>query len=71
MKKEVEDWIRFYNYERLHSSLDYFSPMNVMEGRRDSILSERKRTLLEGKQKRKEYSLNAKTILEISNPAAA
>jgi hypothetical protein len=22
MKKEVEEWIRFYNYERLHSSLD-------------------------------------------------
>jgi hypothetical protein len=45
--------------------------MDVMEGRRDSILSERKRKLLEGKQKRKEYSLKAKTIFEVNNPVAA
>ena len=71
MKKEVEEWIRFYNYERLHSSLDYVSPMDVMEGRRDSILSERKRKILEGKQKRKEYSIKAKTIFEVNSPVAA
>ncbi len=71
MKKEVEEWIRFYNYERLHSSLDYVSPMDIMEGRRDSILSERKRKILEGKQKRKEYSIKAKTIFEVNSPVAA
>jgi putative transposase len=71
MKKEVGEWIHHYNYKRLHSSLDYVAPMDVMEGRRDSILSERKRKLLEGKQKRKEYSLKAKTIFEVNNPVAA
>lgn len=71
MKKEVEEWIRFYNYERLHSSLDYVAPMDVMEDRRDSILLERKRKLLEGKQRRKEYSIKAKTIFEVNNPVAA
>ena len=71
MKKKVGEWIRFYNYERLHSSLDYVAPMDIMEGRRDSILSERKQKLLEGKQKRKEYSIKAKTIFEVNNPVAA
>lgn len=60
MKEEIQEWIRFYNYERLHSSLKYVAPMDVVEGRKDSILLERKRKLLEGKKKRKEYSLNAK-----------
>ena len=71
VKKEVEEWIHFYNFERLHSSLNYVAPMDVMDGRKDSILSERKRKLLEGKQKRKEYSLNAKTIFEVNEPLMA
>ncbi len=71
VKNEVDTWIHFYNYERLHSALDYVAPMDVMDGKKDSILSERKRKLLEGKQMRKEYSIKAKTILEVSNPVAA
>lgn len=71
MKDEVKAWIHFYNYERLHSALDYVAPMDVMEGRRDSILLERKRKLLEGKQKRREYALKSKTIFEVNNPITA
>lgn len=71
VKNEVEEWIRFYNYERLHSSLDYVAPMDVLENRKESILLERKQKMLEGKQKRKEYSLKAKTILEVSEPITA
>ena len=56
MKDEIENWIQFYNNERLHSSLQYVAPMDVLEGRQDSILTERKRKLLEGKQMRKQYS---------------
>jgi len=50
------NWIQFYNNERLHSSLQYVAPMDVLEGKQDSILTERKRKLLEGKQMRKQYS---------------
>jgi putative transposase len=71
VKKEVAEWIRFYNYVRLHSALGYFAPMDVMEGRRDSILLERKRKMLEGKLKRKEYAVKAKTISEVNNTMAA
>jgi transposase InsO family protein len=71
MKKEIEEWIHYYNHERLHSSLDYVAPMDVIGGRKDSILLERKRKLLEGKQKRKEYSLQSKTIFEIRSTVMA
>ena len=27
-KDEVMDWLQFYNYRRLHSTLGYLSPMN-------------------------------------------
>ena len=63
MKDEIEDWIQFYNNERLHSSLQYVAPMDVLEGRQDSILTERKRKLLEGKQMRKQYSKNVRANL--------
>ena len=26
-KDEVMDWLRFYNHRRMHSTLDYLSPM--------------------------------------------
>jgi len=65
-KEEVQEWIRFYNFERLHASIDYVAPMDVIQGRRDSILIERKRKLLEGKQMRKKYSLNAKMNFNVN-----
>ena len=71
MKKEIKEWIHFYNYERLHSSLGYVAPMDVIEGRKDSILLERRRKLLEGKQRRKEYSLNAHRIFETNKTVTA
>ena len=69
MKSEVAEWIQHYNFERLHSSIDYVAPMDVMACKRDSILLERKRKLIEGKQKRKESSLKAKRNFE-SNTVA-
>ena len=64
VKKEIGEWIHFYNFERLHSSLNYVAPMDVVEGRRESILAKRKRKLLAGKKERREYSLNVKMVFE-------
>jgi len=64
-KEEIGEWIRHYNYERLHSALGYVAPMDVIEDRRDSILSARKQKLIVGKQKRKEYSLHAHQNIEL------
>lgn len=68
VKTEIGDWVNYYNYERLHSALNYVTPMDVIDGRRDSILSERKQKLLEGKRKRKEYYFTARMNFKANEP---
>jgi putative transposase len=60
MKSEIGEWIDFYNNERLHSSIQYVAPMDVMNNKQEQILLERNRKLLEGKNMRKLYSLSGK-----------
>ena len=67
MKKEVGDWIEYYNFQRLHSSLQYVAPMDVVECKQELILAERKRKLLEGKQIKKKYSESIRNNLEAVN----
>ncbi|MCB1145099.1 MAG: hypothetical protein KDK54_22840 [Leptospiraceae bacterium] len=67
MKKEVGDWIEYYNFQRLHSSLQYVALMDVVECKQKLILAERKRKLLEGKQMRKKYSESLRNNLEAVN----
>lgn len=63
-KAEVGEWIRHYNSERLHSALSYVAPFDVIEGRKDSILENRKQKLIAGKRMRKEYSLRTQKNIE-------
>jgi len=60
MKSEVGEWIDFYNNERLHSAIQYVTPMDVINGKQEEIINERKRKLIEGKKMRKLYSLSGK-----------
>jgi hypothetical protein len=39
------EWIRYYNEERLHSEIDYLSPKEVFEGKREERLAERREKL--------------------------
>jgi putative transposase len=71
MKTEIGEWIHHYNFERLHSAIDYVAPMDVMNSKRDSILLERKRKLLEGKQMRTDYSINTKMNFQVNEPVMA
>jgi transposase InsO family protein len=64
MKKEIDKWIYIYNHERLHSSLSYVTPMDVLNGRKESIFLERKEKLIAAKQKRKECSSKVKLYFE-------
>ena len=60
MKSEIGEWIDFYNNERLHSAIQYVSPMDVMNNKQEQIILERKRKLLDGKKMRKLYSISEK-----------
>jgi len=53
LEEQLEDYIRIYNYNRLHSAIGYITPSDMMIGRRDEIIRERKMKLEKARQQRK------------------
>jgi transposase InsO family protein len=41
----LEEWVRYYNEERLHSALNYLRPADYYRGNPETLLAERKRKL--------------------------
>ena len=54
-RKTIADYVKFYNEKRLHNSLYYLTPKDVMEGRTQKKLNERKEKLRQAKLRRLEY----------------
>jgi transposase InsO family protein len=53
----VDEVVRWYNEERLHSALKYLRPMDYYRGDPASLLEERRRKLAEARHRRKEANL--------------
>ena len=51
--KVVEDYVTFYNNERLHSAIHYVTPEAKLNGRQDQILKERESKLVKRREERK------------------
>jgi len=51
-RRRVERYIRYYNEQRLHSSLYYLTPQEVFEGKMEARLAERQRKLDEARKRR-------------------
>ena len=59
-RKIIDRYIEYYNYERLHSAIDYITPYDMMMGRKDQILEEREKKLEHARKIRKEnYNQNS------------
>ena len=41
MSRLSEEWVTHYNHERYHESLDYVTPSDMYNGRRNDILDRR------------------------------
>jgi len=50
----VEQYVTYYNEQRLHSAIGYVTPRDLLEGRRDRIHAERDRKLELARQQRRE-----------------
>lgn len=62
MKREFNQWVDHYNRVRLHSAIGYVAPYDVLEGRRDAILEERKRKLERARKTRAEQNPNVRLL---------
>lgn len=54
LQRQIADYIEFYNTKRLHSSLGYITPLDVLLGKSVEIVNERKRKLELAQRRRTE-----------------
>ncbi|MFA5011994.1 MAG: integrase core domain-containing protein [Ignavibacteria bacterium] len=53
-RKQIANYVEFYNTKRLHSALNYLTPEDYVKGRKDDRLKERESKLIEAKKARYE-----------------
>ncbi|APG45272.1 hypothetical protein A6070_02395 [Syntrophotalea acetylenica] len=70
-RAQIADYIRYYNEERLHSSLGYVAPKNKLEGRDKQIFTERDKKLEVAREVRKQKRQEGKQRLALHHPAPA
>jgi len=56
-KEVIDDIIRHYNHERLHSSLNFLRSVDYYRGNPDALLAERRRKLQQARELRKQENL--------------
>jgi len=56
----INEIIRYYNEERLHSSLNFLRPIDYYRGNPEKLLEERKTKILQARHKRREQNLKIK-----------
>jgi len=61
-RKQIAQYVNYYNTKRLHSALYYITPENFLEGKADEILKTRQKKLNEALDRRKNYWKNQKNI---------
>jgi transposase InsO family protein len=57
-REVIDKIVKWYNEERLHSALNYLRPMDYYRGEPDKLLEERRRKLIQARQRRKEKNLS-------------
>lgn len=65
-RRQIDQYVQYYNEERLHSALYYLTPKEVIEGKMDQRLAERQQKLDQASEKRKMLSLKEKAKYSIS-----
>jgi transposase InsO family protein len=55
LKKQIDHYITVYNTQRLHSSIGYITPFDMLSGRQEIIFKERNEKLYNAQQARREH----------------
>ncbi|MCM8535757.1 MAG: integrase core domain-containing protein, partial [Lentisphaeraceae bacterium] len=56
----IDDYVNYYNNQRLHSATSYITPSGMLKGRQKQILGQRDQKLKEAKIQRRKDNLNKK-----------
>jgi transposase InsO family protein len=67
-RTQIADYIRYYNEERLHSSIGYVAPKDKLEGRDQQIFTERDQKLEAAREARKQKRLEEKRRPALHHP---
>jgi putative transposase len=66
LKQQIATYIKYYNYQRLHSSIGYITPWDMLQGNQQKIISERKEKLKKAAEnrikQRKSYQQNYQIV---------
>ena len=65
-RRLVEEFVEYYNTERLHSAIGYITPKDKLEGRENEIFAERDQKLALAREKRKTKRKEARKLLTCS-----
>ena len=58
-RRQLDEFVRYYNHERLHSASRYVTPFDRLVGKNIEIITTRGHTLLEARKARTEYHLKS------------
>ena len=56
----IDEYVKYYNNQRLHSATSYITPSDMLKGRQKQILEQRDQKLKEAKIQRRKDNLNKK-----------
>ncbi len=64
LERAIQDFVGFYNYRRYHKALRDVTPADVLEGRREEILAQRKGVQRETFERRRRYNQEIRETLK-------
>ena len=68
LEAAITDFVSYYNNRRYHKALRNVTPADVLHGRREQILQERKEVQTETLQRRKRYNQQIRELAESAEP---
>jgi transposase InsO family protein len=61
-RKQIEEFIWYYNHKRLHSAISFITPTDMLVGKKEEILRTREEKLEQARMRRIEYYYNKSTL---------
>ncbi len=68
LEAAISDFVSYYNDQRYHKAIDNVTPADVLHGRRERILQERREVNTQTLQRRKQYNQQIRELAKSADP---